>query len=79
MDIQAYIQSGIIESYVLGLTNAEETAEVEKLRVQYVEVEQAINEFSIAVEEKAFENAITPPPDVKSKIIAAIKKEDHTM
>lgn len=77
MDIQAYIQSGIIESYVLGLTSAEETAEVERLRIQYREVDEAINEFSLAVEKKAFENAIKPPPELKSKIISAIYQEDE--
>ena len=79
MDIKAYIQSGIIESYVLGLTSAEETAEIEKLRAQHMELEEAINEFSLAFEKKAFENAIPPPPDLKAKIIAAIQKEDNGM
>jgi anti-sigma-K factor RskA len=75
VDIQAYIQSGIIESYVLGLASAEETAEVESLRMRYDEVEDAINEFSLAVERQAFENAIAPPPALKAKVFAAIRKE----
>lgn len=76
MDIQAYIQSGIVESYVLGLTSAEETTEVESLRTKHHEVEEAINEFALAVEEQVFENAIPPPPELKAKIIAAIKEEE---
>ena len=32
MDIKEYIQSGIIEQYVLGLASAEEVAELEQLR-----------------------------------------------
>lgn len=76
MDIQAYIQSGIIESYVLGLTSAEETLEVERLRNEYIEIDKAINEFSLALEEKAFENAITPPPEIKAKIIAAAIQQE---
>ena len=75
MDIQEYIQSGIIESYVLGLASAEESAEVEKLSLQYPDVKQAINEFSVLFEQQAFENAVTPPQDVKGTIMAAIREE----
>ncbi|MEJ7680143.1 MAG: hypothetical protein WKG06_20245 [Segetibacter sp.] len=75
MDIQAYIQSGIIESYVLGLANAEEAAELENLQFQFPEIQQAVSEFSTLLEQKLFENAITPPMDVKAKIMSAIKNE----
>ncbi len=76
MDIQAYIQSGIIESYVLGLASAEEVEELERLQLQYAEVLQAISEFSVLMEQKAFENSIEPAFDIKSKIMAAIKDEE---
>jgi hypothetical protein len=45
VDIQVYIQSGIIESYVLGLASAEEIAELEAMRLQYPEVDEAIFRF----------------------------------
>lgn len=75
MDIQSYIQSGAVENYVLGLANAEETAEIEELRNKYVEIEDAINEFSIALEGEALVHAIEPPPEIKTKIIDAIKQD----
>lgn len=77
MDIQAYIQSGIIESYVLGLASAEESAELETLQLQYPEVSEAISEFSQLLEVQALENAIAPHADVKAKIMAAIKAEEN--
>jgi anti-sigma-K factor RskA len=77
LDIQAYIESGIIESYVLGLASAEEAIEVEKLRLQYPEVRNAIDEFSVLLEKPASENAIPPPANVKSKIMAAIKGDER--
>lgn len=77
MNIQAYIQSGILESYVLGLTSAEEIAEVDSLRIQNVEIEEAINEFSLAIEQKAFETAVTPDPKLKALILALIQQEDN--
>ncbi len=76
MDTEAYIKSGIIESYVLGLASAEEITEIEKLRSQYSDIDKAINEFSELLEKKAFENAITPHKDVKDKIMLAIKEEE---
>lgn len=76
MDIQQYIQSGIIESYVLGLASEEEIAEMESLRKQYPEIQVAIDDFSIALEQEALANAIAPPADVKEKIFRSLKIND---
>lgn len=70
MDIKDYIQSGAIESYVLGLADEQEIAEIEQLKQQYPEVQQAIDEFSLAIEEQAFKNAVAPPPQVKERLLA---------
>ena len=77
MDIQAYIQTGIIESYVLGLASTEEVLEVEKLSIEYPDVQAAINDYSDMLEQQAFENAVAPPHNVKERILAAIRKEDN--
>lgn len=73
MDIQAYIQSGVIESYVLGLASAEETAEVELMSNQYAEVRRAIEDFSKRLEARAFEDAIPAPPQVKENLFAELQ------
>lgn len=78
MDIQAYIQSGIIESYVLGLATTEEVDEVEKLRLEYSEVNKAIQEFSEQLEEQARANAVLPPPDVRANILSLLQDESAT-
>ncbi|MDQ6814448.1 MAG: hypothetical protein M3040_11970, partial [Bacteroidota bacterium] len=75
MDIDAYIQSGLIESYVLGLTDAEETAQVETMRESHPQIEDAINSFSLSLEQKAFENAIPPPAGLKAKVFAQLNLE----
>lgn len=77
MDIQAYIQSGILESYVLGLASAEEAAEVDSLRLQHPKIEQAIEEFSLLLEEQALSAAVLPPPQVKTAILAEIQKDSQ--
>ena len=61
MDTKAYIESGIIESYVLGLADAQEIAEVELYCQQYPEIKNAVDEFARIVEKHAFENAVAPP------------------
>ena len=75
MDIKAYIESGVVESYVLGLASSDEIAEVEMLRIKYGEVEKAINEFSLSLENEALAEAVTPPAYVKDNIIRALQSE----
>jgi len=68
MDIRAYIQSGIIEQYVLGLADAGESAELEQLRAQYPELNEAILDFEESLEKIALNNAIQPPSFIKSAL-----------
>lgn len=78
MDIQAYIQSGIVESYVLGLANAEEIAEIEQLRLEYPEVNQAILDFELSLEKQAMDNAVSPLPGVREKLFDTLSSEFET-
>ena len=68
MDIKEYIQSGIIEQYVLGLANAEEVAELEQLRAEYPELNDAIIDFEKSFEEQLFANQLQPPAHIKSSV-----------
>ena len=70
MNTQEYISSGIVESYVLGLTSPEERSEFEQMCRQYPEVLKARNAFELAMEKQAMENAIAPPAGLKNKILA---------
>lgn len=72
MDISEYIESGIIESYVLGLAGPEEIEEVESFAILHPEVRQAIDTFSTSIEEQARANAITPDPLIKPMLMATI-------
>jgi anti-sigma-K factor RskA len=68
MNIKEYIQSGIIESYVLGLADAEESAELEQLRMQHPEIEQAIRAFEQELERSATQNAVPVNADIKANL-----------
>ena len=72
MDINVYMESGIIESYVLGLADSDDILEIERLRKEYPEVQQAIDDFSIAIQEQAFKNAVIPPKEIKEQLLAAL-------
>jgi anti-sigma-K factor RskA len=68
VNVQEYISSGIVESYVLGLASDEERREFEKMCEQYPELLAARTAFELALEKQAMENAIAPPADLKNKI-----------
>ncbi len=72
MNIQEYISSGIVESYVLGLASNEERIEFEQLCAAHAEVKAARDAFELSLEKHALDNAIAPPQDLKQKIFADI-------
>lgn len=68
MDIKAYISSGIIETYVLGMATAEESAELLAYANQYPEIKQAILDEELVMEKVALMDAEAPPAFLKEKI-----------
>lgn len=74
MNIQEYISSGIIESYVLGLASPEERIEFEQLCSQYPQLAEARNNFELKLESRAMQGKITPPGHVKQKILSALQQ-----
>jgi len=75
VNTQEYIQSGIIESYVLGMASTAEAAELEQLCLQYPEIKQALTDFEMALEANALTKSVTPPPHLKKQIFAALQSE----
>lgn len=76
MNIQEYISSGIVESYVLGLASPEERNEFEQMCTQHPLVLQARTDFELAMEKQAMENAIAPSAGTRSKILEQIVTGD---
>ena len=75
MNIQEYISSGIIESYVLGLATNLERLEFERMCALHPELVRAREAFEITLEEYAMLNQTQPSKNLKSKIFAAIDIE----
>jgi anti-sigma-K factor RskA len=68
LDIQAYIASGILESYVLGITSAEENAEIEALAHQYPQIKAELETVRASLEAYIMQYEQMPPAALKKKI-----------
>ncbi|WP_161964162.1 anti-sigma factor [Chitinophaga flava] len=77
MNIQAYISSGALESYVFGLATPEVRSEVEQLRLLYPEVNAAIIQLQHEVENFVATYAVAPPAGLKDKVLTIITQA-HT-
>ncbi len=69
MDIQQYISSGIIESYVMGLCTSDEEQELEQLRTQYPELDKAILAYEEAMEKNMMLHSTLPGDAVDNRIL----------
>lgn len=78
MDTKAYIESGVIESYVLGLATDEEANELQMLCAQHADIKNAVDEFAMLMETQAFANAVTPPAELKQKLMLQLADEFST-
>lgn len=72
MDVRAYIESGVLESYVLGSASPEETRELLLLKKKHPEIADALFELETDLERLAQNMAIIPPPGMLTRIEDAI-------
>ncbi|RAJ02574.1 anti-sigma-K factor rskA [Chitinophaga skermanii] len=79
MDVNRYISSGIIESYVAGLTSEQESKEVQAYMLQFPEVKQAVDACQQDMERYVNMYAIQPPSVVKDRIFAVINKDENNV
>ncbi len=68
MDLNDYIESGIIESYLLGLASAEESELFEHMRSLYPELHTEIAATEYRLQKVMEEDGVTPPATVWNKI-----------
>ncbi|MDX2069621.1 MAG: anti-sigma factor [Haliscomenobacter sp.] len=70
-NIQEYLDSGVIEMYVLDQLSDAEREEVEKLAAQYPEIREEIAEVEEAMGTYHTLEGLTPPDHILSNIMAA--------
>ncbi|AEI50909.1 anti-sigma factor [Runella slithyformis] len=73
IDIKAYIESGILEDYLSGNITDQERREVECLSKIYPEIKTELDQLGEAVERYAFAHRVTPPAELKSKIMVQLE------
>ena len=69
MNIQEYISSGIVESYVLGLADEAERVQFEQMCTQHTEVRAARDAFELSLEQHAMAAAVAPPARVRDAVL----------
>jgi anti-sigma-K factor RskA len=72
VNVQEYILSGIVESYVLGLSSPDENAEFERMCAAHNEVLAARNAFEIQLEKGLQQQKLELPSELKSRIFSEI-------
>lgn len=74
MDPQSFIESGLLEAYLLGQCSPEERALVERMTAQHPSVKKELSAIEQALEQYATAQAVTPPPGLKNNIMEAIDR-----
>lgn len=69
MNTQAYIKSGILEAYLIGIASEEDVKEVETMKVAYPEISIALSDLQSDIIEHFQTSAITPPPVLRYNLI----------
>ncbi len=75
MDLQSFIQSGLLEAYVLGQCTAEERALVERMAAEHATVRAELAAIEGTLETYATAHSVQPPDWMKSSILERIKQE----
>lgn len=72
MEKKHLLSSGLLELYVLGDTDPQETILVEEMLLIHPEIQEELNSIELALEELALNNAIDPDPIIKPFLLATL-------
>ncbi len=72
MELQAFLQSGLLESYVLGQCSLDEVRTVETMLVRHPEAQAEKTAIEMALEKYAFAHVVAPPMWMKGRILEQI-------
>ncbi|RPE09443.1 anti-sigma factor [Chitinophaga lutea] len=75
MDVQRYISSGIIESYVVGLATDQEVRELQAAMAQSPDIKAAVDAAQLDMEKYVQLFSIAPPEPVKDRIFQRLTGE----
>ena len=72
MDVQKYIESGVLEQYCLGLLNEEEQAFLIQMAMLYPEIKAELTAVELAIEKLAASGAVEPGGPIKQRVLASL-------
>ena len=70
--VSEYIETGILELYVLGIASDEERNDVERLALEHVEIREEIEEIKVSIEVYGDAYKLEPNPVIKPFLMATI-------
>lgn len=71
-NIKEYIESGILELYVLGDLTPDEKGHVEEMALKHPEIKAELAEIEASLEAYALENAVEPSTHLKAKVLNSL-------
>jgi anti-sigma-K factor RskA len=77
MDLQSFLQSGLLESYALGQCSPAEKTEVEAMLAQHEAARTELRNVEMALEQYAQTQAVAPPAWMKGRISELLQQEQH--
>lgn len=72
MNLQDYINSGLLEQYCLGLLDSDEANQVVSYCSKYPELREELKSIEAAIEKMSAEKAVAPPDQLKEKILGKL-------
>lgn len=78
MNKEDFLKSGLLEQYLLNLTDPEETRKVEQMLEDYPEIQEELDAMHNAIEQYAMAHSIPPPPHLKEKVMAEIADSERS-
>ncbi|MFY0253175.1 hypothetical protein ACDQ55_04390 [Chitinophaga sp. 30R24] len=77
MELKFYIESGIIESFVLGLATDAEVEELQHMRRLYPELDTEVEYVERRLERAAFDEPAMPPKEIRDRILQKVTWEQN--
>lgn len=71
-DLKTYIESGILELYVLGDVTAEEKLQVEEMAAKHPAIRAELDEIELSIELYAENNAVEPSAHLRDRVLNSI-------
>ena len=70
MNVQDYIESGILEEYALGVLSEAERTEVERIAREHPDVDRELKQVIGGLDAYAEAHAVTPPEGMRERVLA---------